>query len=575
MNIHVLASDYDGTIAEAGHVSPSTAEALGRVRASGRRLVLVTGRILADLRSVCPEAERMFDAIVAENGAVLYLPDRREVRTLGAAPEPKLVEALRNRDVPFVLGASLIATVEQFSEAALAAIRETGVERTLVFNKGACMLLPGGITKETGLTAALGALDLSPHNMVGIGDAENDHAFLALCECAVAVADAVPALRERADYVTRAPSGRGVTEFIEEHVLQDLAAIIPRLARHRVAVGEQHDGTPVTIAAHGTSLLILGPSASGKSTLTGVLVERLVESRRSVLLFDPEGDYQNLAELEQVVVLGGKAEQALPGADEVAQLLRHPRTSVVLNLSALTREEKVDYATKILGAVAAVRSAAGLPHWLIIDEAHHILPAEGSPAAELLRPTIGSLCLITLTADDLTPAARPLANVVGSTERQTLEAGLRAVLAERGGDGRLPELPGGALERDEAALVWLAPEPRAVRFRVAKRRVHHRRHIRKYTEGELPPERSFFFRGPANALNLRAANLTRFVELAEGVDEATWAHHLRGGEYSAWIRDKIKDPELAVDVAHVEAADLAPAEARRLVLDEIRRRYTV
>jgi hydroxymethylpyrimidine pyrophosphatase-like HAD family hydrolase len=540
MNIHVLASDYDGTIAEAGHVSPSTAEALGRVRASGRRLVLVTGRILPDLRSVCPEAERMFDAIVAENGAVLYLPDRREVRTLGAAPEPKLVEALRNRDVPFVLGASLIATVEQFSEAALAAIRETGVERTLVFNKGACMLLPGGITKETGLTAALGALDLSPHNMVGIGDAENDHAFLALCECAVAVADAVPALRERADYVTRAPSGRGVTEFIEEHVLQDLATIIPRLARHRVALGEQHDGTPATIAAHGTSLLILGPSASGKSTLTGVLVERLVESRRSVLLFDPEGDYQNLAELEQVVVLGGKAEQALPGADEVAQLLRHPRTSVVLNLSALTREEKVDYATKILGAVAAVRSAAGLPHWLIIDEAHHILPAEGSPAAELLRPTIGSLCL-----------------------------------TERGGDGRLPDLPGGALERDEAALVWLAPEPRAVRFHVARRRLHHRRHIRKYTEGELPPERSFFFRGPASALNLRAANLTRFVELAEGVDEATWAHHLRGGEYSAWIRDMIKDPELSDEIRAIERDGLSPAESRARVLEAVRRRYAV
>ena len=91
------------------------------------------------------------------------------------------------------------------------------------------MLLPGGVTKGTGLTAALAALELSPRNMVGIGDAENDHAFLAMCECSVAVADAVPALRERADYVTRGMAARGTVEFIEEHLLNDLVDLVPRL----------------------------------------------------------------------------------------------------------------------------------------------------------------------------------------------------------------------------------------------------------------------------------------------------------------------------------------------------------
>src|SRR5207247_2222765 len=75
-----------------------------------------------------------------------------------------------------------------------------------------------------------------------------------------------------------------------------------------------------------------------------------------------------------------------------------------------------------------------------------------------------------------------------------------------------------------------------VRFRVARREVQHRRHVRKYAEGELPPDRSFYFRGPQAALNLRAANLKRFCELVEGVDEATWAHHLKRGDYSAWMR---------------------------------------
>jgi hypothetical protein len=105
--------------------------------------------------------------------------------------------------------------------------------------------------------------------------------------------------------------------------------------------------------------------------------------------------------------------------------------------------------------------------------------------------------------------------------------------------------------------------------------VHHRRHVRKYTEGELPPERSFFFRGPAGALNLRAVNLVRFAELAEGVDEATWAHHLAGREYSAWVREMIKDPELADEIAAIETAGAPPGESRRQVLERVRDRYSV
>ena len=165
--------------------------------------------------------------------------------------------------------------------------------------------------------------------------------------------------------------------------------------------------------------------------------------------------------------------------------------------------------------------------------------------------------------------------MVASTELAAFHAGLRAVLAARASpNGALP-LDGPALERGEAALAWLEPEPHAVRFRVTRRRVHHRRHIRKYTEGELPPERSFFFRGPAGALNLRAVNLARFVELAEGVDEATWAHHLAGGEYSAWVRQMIKDPELADEIATIETAGGAPADSRRQVLERLRARYAV
>jgi hydroxymethylpyrimidine pyrophosphatase-like HAD family hydrolase len=575
VNVHVFATDYDGTIAERNTVSQTTAKALERVRATGRKLLLVTGRMLPDLQRVCPDAERMFDAIVAENGGLVYFPDRREVRRLGDVPEPALLEALRRRGVPFEVGSAIVATGAPFAEAALSAIRETGVERTLVFNKDALMLLPGGVTKGTGLAAVLGALELSPHNMVGIGDAENDHAFLAMSECAVAVADAVPALRERADYVTRAPSARGVVEFVEEHLLRDLVDIVPRLTRHHLALGERPDGTPAAVPAHATRLLVVGPSASGKSTLTGVLAERLLDSGRSLVLLDPEGDFRTLAELERVVVFGGKGEQALPAPEELDQLLRHPSTSLVLDLSAMSLAEKVGYATKVLAVIATVRSTTGLPHWLIIDEAHHVLPAEGSPAAELLQPGAESLALITLAAGDLAPAVRRLPTVVASTELAAFQDGVQSVLGARGLPPRMPSADGRPLERGEAAIAWLDGEPRVARFRVGKRRVHHRRHVRKYTEGELPPDRSFFFRGPTSSLNLRAANLARFVELAEGVDEATWQHHFQQGDYTAWLRDQIKDPELAAEIATLERSGLDASESRRQVLERVRQKYAV
>ena len=575
MNIHVFATDYDGTIAEGNRVNDATARALERVRATGRKLLLVTGRMLPDLQSVCPELERMFDAVVAENGALVYFPDGREVRTLGDSPEPALVEGLARRGVPFALGSAIVATDAPFAEAALAAIQEAGVERTLVFNKGALMLLPGGVTKGTGLAVALGALALSPHNMVGVGDAENDHAFLSICECAVAVADAVPALRERADYVTRAMASRGVVEFIEEHLLTDLVDIVPRLARHQLRLGEDANGATVAVPAHGTRLLIVGPSGSGKSTLTGVLAERVLDSGRTLLLLDPEGDYRTLAELENVVVFGGRGEQALPTPNELDQLLRQPRTSLVLDLSAMTRPEKVQYSTTALAVVTAVRSTTGLPHWLLIDEAHHVLPAEGSSAADLVRPGTEGLVLITLDAAALAPPVRSLPNLVASTELAAFHAAVRTVVAARNGRSDPRLIDGSPLAQGEAALAWIEPEPRAVRLRVARRRVHHRRHLRKYAEGELPPERSFFFRGPLGALNLRAVNLARFVELAEGVDEATWAHHLAAAEYSAWVRQMIKDPELAEEIAAVERSGLPAADSRRQVLDRVRARYSV
>ncbi len=218
-----LACDYDGTLAHNGTVDAATVAALDRARESGRKLILVTGRQLDDLLRVFPAIDR-FDRVVAENGALLFRPDSREEVLLADAPPDTFVPALRQRGVaPLAIGRVIVATWEPNATIVRQTIRDLELDLQVIFNKGAVMVLPSGINKASGLSAALADLRLSPHNTVGIGDAENDHAFLGLCECAVAVANALPALKQKADRVTRAPAGAGVVEVINELLASDLA----------------------------------------------------------------------------------------------------------------------------------------------------------------------------------------------------------------------------------------------------------------------------------------------------------------------------------------------------------------
>jgi HAD superfamily hydrolase (TIGR01484 family) len=226
-----LATDYDGTLAFQGTVRPETIAALERLRASGRKLILVTGRDLDDLRRVCPRLE-LFDRIVAENGALLYRPQTREEILLAEPPPPELAEKLRQRKVqPLSEGRVIVATREPHQTDALEVVRAMGLQMQVVFNKGAVMLLPSGVNKHTGLLAALDELGLSLRNTVAVGDAENDHAMLAACECGVAVSNALPALKDRADLVMRKARGEGVEELIDRLLDDDLRSlVVPRHA---------------------------------------------------------------------------------------------------------------------------------------------------------------------------------------------------------------------------------------------------------------------------------------------------------------------------------------------------------
>jgi len=191
MRFAAVAIDYDGTLATEGAVHPTTVAALEEVVASGRKFILVTGRMLRELLPLFPQAT-LCARIVAENGAVLYHPSTKDQRLLTHPASASLIEVLRRKGVPLDIGESIIATVRPHEVPIMEAIRDLGLEHHVIFNRESVMVLPPGVNKATGLAAALDELQLSPHEVVGIGDSENDHALFQASELAVAVASAVP-----------------------------------------------------------------------------------------------------------------------------------------------------------------------------------------------------------------------------------------------------------------------------------------------------------------------------------------------------------------------------------------------
>lgn len=563
-----LCCDYDGTIAHHGVVGPSTIAALERLVASGRRLVLVTGRELDDLQRVMPRLD-LFERVVAENGALLYTPATREEQPLAEPPSEPLVQALRQRGVsPLSVGRCIVATWEPHDTTVLQAIHALGLELQVIFNKGAVMVLPTGINKASGLAAALHAMGLSPRNAVGVGDAENDHAFLALCECAVAVSNALPALKERADMVMDRDHGEGVADLIEQMIADDLASNARNLRRHRIPLATTPDGRAWTIDVQAAGVLIAGTSGSGKSTIGKGLLECIVERGYSFVAVDPEGDY---GALEGAVTLG-TAERA-PGLDEVMQLVEQQKNAVV-NLVGLPLDDRPAHFVSLLSRLVALRTRTGQPHWLYVDEAHHLLPQSLQSIQQALPERLAGVVLITvhphLIAGD---ALRWIdaAVVVGdeplTTLRQFADAS-GAALDLAGDDAQLAR---------SDALVWTRDAgPRPAQATPTRTRAEHRRHDRKYAEGELPPDRSFYFRGPDGKLKLRASNLIAFLQIADGVDDETWEHHRRRGDYSRWIAEGIKDETLAEEARRIESmAAVAPSHSRSLMRAAIERLYTL
>ena len=233
MRFRALACDYDGTVASQGVLAPDTVAALRSLRESGRRVILVTGRILDELLDITDDVD-VFDACVLENGALLYNPATGRQRLLAPELPQRFISELRRRGVtPLSVGRAICSTFDPWESTVVSTIHEMQLDLQVIFNKHSVMVLPASVNKATGLRVALDEMHVPLGATVAVGDAENDLVMLSAAGVGVAVDNALDSVKDRADLVMHERAGEGVVELVTEILRDDLETAL------RAARGQQ------------------------------------------------------------------------------------------------------------------------------------------------------------------------------------------------------------------------------------------------------------------------------------------------------------------------------------------------
>ncbi|HET8589947.1 MAG TPA: HAD hydrolase family protein [Nakamurella sp.] len=546
--IQAIAVDLDGTIAHGTALDGDALVALAECRAAGTAVLLVTGRIEAELLRDFPELLEQFDAAVLENGAVLLIEGRR---TLTKALDPSLAPHLQEREIPIRQGAAILACPGEDAQSVLDVISELGLDAQLVHNRSELMVLPAGVSKGTGMRAALTELDISVHNTIAIGDAENDLSLLADAEVAVAAHGAVDSVRRAADLVLTDRPGERLADLLRGPVVAGAQAV--HSTRRALTIGTADDGTVVSVPGAQAGILVCGESGHGKSHLTGLLVERWIEAGYTVLVIDPEGDHASLAALHRTVLI--RPEETVPADDHLLQLLSHQSVSVVLDLSGMPAQQLRAYLEAVALAVESLRAQYGLPHWIVVDEAHGVLDEDGW-LAHIFRPSGGGYCYVTHRPELLCTAARSTIDVTVTALGSGLSDGrgmsASAVLRVRGAPDRV-----------------FTPDPRDTK---------HVRHRTKYQQVALPERARFRFRDGAGHVIATATTVADFVSDLRSVPDESIVHHALRGDFSRWAVGALQDRVLG-SLLSARETDLAArigagaADFRDRAGSDLARRY--
>jgi hydroxymethylpyrimidine pyrophosphatase-like HAD family hydrolase len=564
-----LALDYDGTIARGDRLDPAVRDAIASARTRGITVLLATGRILDELRRVAGDLH-FVDGVIAENGAVLHFPESEHTSVLAPPIPPAFVAELARRGVRCRAGRSLVDADAADAAVILDVIRALELPLVLLFNQGRVMTLPQGVSKGTGLQAALATLRLSARNTLAIGDAENDHELLRLAEVGVAVPWGSPALRAAADLTLAGDGTAAVAAYLDAVAA---SGQLPATAqgRRRLLLGYTEDGREFWLAARGRNVLIAGDTRSGKSWVAGLLCEQLILHGYCVCVIDPEGDYRSLEPLPGVTILGG--EDPPPSPRDVVRALRYPDRSVVIDLSRLPQDAKLAYIRTILVALNQLRQRTGLPHRIVIDEAHYFL--HDGNVDGLLDLERNGYTVITYCASRL---PRPLLDstevVVVTCESNPAEVDALFTLCEERAGSRQDWSALGRLRPGQAIALPITAESggRLRLFNVARRLTPHVRHRQKYVDVPVSEPRAFVF---STLPNVRARTLRQFVAELECNPVRLLEPFVDRGDFSRWIRDVFGDHALAAELRAIESRHRGRAGPDTIpaLIDAIRARY--
>jgi hydroxymethylpyrimidine pyrophosphatase-like HAD family hydrolase len=366
MRYVAIAAGFDGTLARDGRCDERCIDALRALSATGRKLILVTGRELRELLEIFPEA-RLFDYVVAENGAVMHRPATRQSQILAQAPPEILLQELRRRHVtPLTVGSSIVRTVHANEAEVSEALRKLQLDFQLVTNPGALMMLPAGVNKASGVLAALKELGVSRHNLVAIGDGENDLALFEFAEHAVAMQNADPLVKRVANRTTLGAYCDGFLEVTREIIASDLAGATPR---HKILLDVDSDGREVDFIPCQDSLVVHGPAGSGKAALCARLLDQLLTLGYQCCILGAE--VHGLQTPAQVETFGNLHEA--PKLTDILSTLEQPTTSVAINLAALAVETRPVFADALFLQLQALHDRVGRPHVIFMREAQHFL----------------------------------------------------------------------------------------------------------------------------------------------------------------------------------------------------------
>jgi hypothetical protein len=515
--------------------------------------------------------EECFTGIVWENGAVLHQRQGAVAYLPFGSVDEHVVEALANAGVPFERGFAIVDTFTRYETQVWQAIKDTQSEVAIAHNKGALMVMPPGTSKGAGLARLLELCDFSPHNVVAFGDGENDLSLLQMAEIGVAVADAVPQLKEVATIVASQPGPAGVLEELTTYWLQGVAPALSLYRQQAIPVGMDDAGNQVSLSSAklaSENMGIFGSSGTGKSWVTGLLVEGMHSAGYQVLLIDPEGDHRELRSLPGMIALSGD-QRTMPIPSLVAMLLEEASVSVVLDLCSYPVSQRKVYLGELLHILRPLKERKFRPHWIVMEEAQHFLPLlEDSILANLLPILpMGGWAFVSYRPDLLAEKLR--ANLHDCLVTRIVEPESVAALRQT-----LPDADMASLMTTPHGYIWLCGQG-LVRLRAAGRRVRHIRHLYKYLDIPLPSYKRFAFRTEESYLGKEAASLYEFKAMLPRLPLESLVYHMKRGDFAAWVRGALSDGELANQLDKIARREsLRGEELRAALVQQVTDRYT-